>query len=180
MAPPPACSVPENRPSIPVSQDTVNKRTDPKLGPTLFTALPCIYLQMFASASRRALGSLIPPKIASPAAVSSGGTSVRTQSVIDFYSKLPKGPQPAAQKATGLRGKYFEGPNASGIGCGVAGEAEGLLATLSRLRCGHGMEGSIPGMAVKRMNDSQDCFAPILATIFILFGIGYTIDYNST
>ncbi|KAI5452665.1 ATP synthase f chain, mitochondrial precursor [Naganishia albida] len=89
---------------------------------------------MYATASRRALGSLIPPKIASPAAVSSGGTSARTQSVINFYSKLPKGPEPAAQKATGLRGKYFEGPNASG--------------------------------------------APILATIFILFGIGYTIDYN--
>ncbi|GHJ89923.1 hypothetical protein NliqN6_6325 [Naganishia liquefaciens] len=89
---------------------------------------------MYATASRRALGSLIPPKIASPAAVSSGGTSTRTQSVISFYSKLPKGPEPAAQKSTGLRGKYFEGPNASG--------------------------------------------APILATIFILFGIGYTIDYN--
>lgn len=94
---------------------------------------------MYATASRRALGSLIPPKIASPAAVvrppslplpdprrsphplvtphasqSSGGTSTRTQSVISFYSKLPKGPEPAAQKSTGLRGKYFEGANASG------------------------------------------------------------------
>ena len=44
---------------------------------------------------------------------SSGSTSVRTQQVIDFYSKLPKGPIPASEQAGGLRGKYFEGKNAS-------------------------------------------------------------------
>jgi hypothetical protein len=119
--------------------------------PSYFPTKPD-HIIMYASASRRALGSLIPPKIASPAAVvrpaflpliphslisshpslrllsslflslrspaprkqSSGGTSTRTQSVISFYSKLPKGPEPAAQKSTGLRGKYFEGANASG------------------------------------------------------------------
>lgn len=42
---------------------------------------------------------------------SSGGTSARTQQVVDFYSKLPKGP---GKPATGIRGRYFEGPNASG------------------------------------------------------------------
>lgn len=42
---------------------------------------------------------------------SSGGTSARTQEVVNFYSKLPKGPGKAA---TGIRGKFFEGPNASG------------------------------------------------------------------
>ncbi|GFZ43263.1 hypothetical protein JCM24511_00982 [Saitozyma sp. JCM 24511] len=89
---------------------------------------------MFPSAARRSLSGLIPPKIATPSAVSSGSTSTRTQAVIDFYSKLPKGPKPASERPGGLRGRYFEGKNASG--------------------------------------------APFLATIFILFGIGYTIDYN--
>lgn len=48
---------------------------------------------------------------------SSGGTSARTQQVVEFYSKLPKGPGKAP---TGIRGRYFEGPNASGyVGSGV-------------------------------------------------------------
>ncbi|KAI9634545.1 F1F0-ATPsyn F [Dioszegia hungarica] len=89
---------------------------------------------MFASSVRRSLGGLIPPKIATPGAVSSGGTSARTASVIEFYSKLPKGPKPESERPGGLRGRYFEGKNASG--------------------------------------------APFLATILILFGLGYTIDYN--
>jgi hypothetical protein len=45
---------------------------------------------------------------------SSGTTSARTASVIEFYSKLPKGPLPALERAGGLRGRYFEGKNASG------------------------------------------------------------------
>ncbi|KAK1927869.1 F1F0-ATPsyn F [Papiliotrema laurentii] len=89
---------------------------------------------MYPSAVRRSLAGLIPPKIATPSAVSSGSTSARTAQVVDFYSRLPKGPIPAAQRAKGLRGRYFEGNNASG--------------------------------------------APLLATIIILFGLGYTIDYN--
>lgn len=92
--------------------------------------------KMFASAARRSLTGLIPPKIATPGAVvrfvvclartpgapdnsevltsqSSGTTSARTQAVIDFYSKLPKGP--ATEVSGGLRGRYFEGKNASGL-----------------------------------------------------------------
>ncbi|TXT04645.1 uncharacterized protein COLE_07464 [Cutaneotrichosporon oleaginosum] len=69
---------------------------------------------MFATAARRTLTGLVPPKIATPGAVSSGTTSARTQAVIDFYSKLPKGPLPASERAGGLRGKFFEGANASG------------------------------------------------------------------
>jgi hypothetical protein len=53
---------------------------------------------------------------------SSGTTSARTASVIEFYSKLPKGPLPASERAGGLRGRYFEGKNASGYvtACKVA------------------------------------------------------------
>lgn len=47
-------------------------------------------------------------------AQSSGTTSARTQAVIDFYSKLPKGPIPASERPGGIRGRYFEGANASG------------------------------------------------------------------
>ncbi|ODO11961.1 hypothetical protein I350_00745 [Cryptococcus amylolentus CBS 6273] len=88
---------------------------------------------MLPSAARRSLAGLIPPKIATPGA-SSGTTSARTAQVIDFYSKLPKGAKPAAERAGGIRGRYFEGKNASG--------------------------------------------KPIVATIGILFLLGYTIDYN--
>ncbi|WVR05660.1 hypothetical protein IAU60_002682 [Kwoniella sp. DSM 27419] len=69
---------------------------------------------MLPTAARRSLAGLIPPKIATPGAVSSGTTSVRTAQVIDFYSKLPKGAKPASERAGGLRGRYFEGKNASG------------------------------------------------------------------
>jgi len=45
---------------------------------------------------------------------SSGTTSARTADVIAFYSKLPKGPRPDSERAGGLRGRFFEGKNASG------------------------------------------------------------------
>ncbi|ORY20510.1 mitochondrial F1-F0 ATP synthase subunit F of fungi-domain-containing protein [Naematelia encephala] len=70
---------------------------------------------MFSSAARRSLANLIPPKIATPSAVSSGSTSQRTANVIEFYSKLPKGSLPDSQRAGGIRGRYFEGKNASGF-----------------------------------------------------------------
>ncbi|CAD6573755.1 MAG: ATP synthase f chain, mitochondrial precursor [Tremellales sp. Tagirdzhanova-0007] len=89
---------------------------------------------MFPSAIRRSLGSLIPPKIATPGAVSSGTTSTRTADVIAFYSKLPKGPRPASEIGRGIKARYFEGKNASGM--------------------------------------------PVLVTIFTLFCIGYTVQYN--
>jgi len=67
---------------------------------------------MHASIARRTLGTLIPPKVATPAAVS-GGTGAAMARVVDFYSKLPKGPSPAAA-STGLKAKFFDGKNASG------------------------------------------------------------------
>ncbi|KAG7571024.1 hypothetical protein FFLO_00988 [Filobasidium floriforme] len=60
----------------------------------------------------RALQGLIPPKIATPSSVSSGASSARTENVVAFYKSLPKGP--SEHKAGGLRGRYFEGKNASG------------------------------------------------------------------
>ncbi|WVQ85479.1 hypothetical protein IAT38_007644 [Cryptococcus sp. DSM 104549] len=69
---------------------------------------------MLPSAARRSLAGLIPPKIATPGAVSSGSTSARTAQVIDFYSRLPKGPKPASERVGGIKGRYFEGKNASG------------------------------------------------------------------
>ncbi|KAE8540117.1 hypothetical protein D1P53_004055 [Cryptococcus gattii VGV] len=79
---------------------------------------------MLPTAARRSLAGLIPPKIATPGAVSSGTTSARTAQVIDFYSKLPKGPKPASQKVGGIKGRFFEGKNASGAP---------ILATLGTL-----------------------------------------------
>jgi len=66
---------------------------------------------MHASLVRRSLGTLIPPKIASPSTVS-GGSASSMAAVVDFYSKLPKGPAPTA--STGIKARYFDGKNASG------------------------------------------------------------------
>ncbi|KAG8927584.1 ATP synthase f chain, mitochondrial precursor [Tulasnella sp. 418] len=68
---------------------------------------------MRSTAVRRALNNLVPPKIATPSSVSSGGTSATTSTVVDFYSKLPKGPLPQST-SSGIRAKYFDGKNASG------------------------------------------------------------------
>lgn len=68
---------------------------------------------MQASRAVRALSHLVPPKIATPASVSTGGTSAATASVVEFYSKLPKGPLPSSA-ASGIRARYFDGKSESG------------------------------------------------------------------
>ncbi|KAL2145665.1 hypothetical protein VTI28DRAFT_6540 [Corynascus sepedonium] len=55
--------------------------------------------------TRRALSTLIPPKVASPKAIGAAPDAVRMQRVVSFYEKLPRGPAPAA-KATGILGRY--------------------------------------------------------------------------
>ncbi|KAF8326966.1 mitochondrial F1-F0 ATP synthase subunit F of fungi-domain-containing protein [Cantharellus anzutake] len=66
---------------------------------------------MRASLVRHTLGNLVPPKIASPSAVVRGaGASMA--SVVDFYSKLPKGPA-KAPAISGIKAKFFNGKNAS-------------------------------------------------------------------
>lgn len=55
----------------------------------------------------------IPPKIATPQSVKGpGGSSARMDAVVDFYKSLPKGDAP--QRRGGLKGRYFDGKNASG------------------------------------------------------------------
>ncbi|CAE6395058.1 unnamed protein product [Rhizoctonia solani] len=66
---------------------------------------------MHASLVRRSFGSIIPPKIATPKIVS-GGSGASMSSVVDFYSKLPKGPAPPS--GNGIKARYFDGKNASG------------------------------------------------------------------
>ncbi|KAK3358581.1 ATP synthase f chain-like protein [Lasiosphaeria ovina] len=55
--------------------------------------------------TRRALSTLIPPKVASPQAIGAAPDAVRMQRVVNFYEKLPRGPAPDV-KPTGLLGKY--------------------------------------------------------------------------
>ncbi|KAK0744200.1 mitochondrial F1-F0 ATP synthase subunit F of fungi-domain-containing protein [Schizothecium vesticola] len=66
--------------------------------------------------TRRALSTLIPPKVASPKAIGAAPDALRMQRVVNFYEKLPRGPAPQV-KATGLLGRYqaryFAGKNAS-------------------------------------------------------------------
>ncbi|KAF7355930.1 ATP17 subunit F of the F0 sector of mitochondrial F1F0 ATP synthase [Mycena venus] len=60
---------------------------------------------------RRQLGGLVPPKIATPRLVS-GNSGGGLDPLVDFYSKLPKGPAPS--RFGGLKGRFFSGKNASG------------------------------------------------------------------
>ncbi|KAK1751977.1 putative mitochondrial f1f0 atp synthase [Echria macrotheca] len=55
--------------------------------------------------TRRALSTLIPPKVASPKAIGANPYAVRLQRVVSFYEKLPKGPAPEVQ-AKGFWAKY--------------------------------------------------------------------------
>jgi F-type H+-transporting ATPase subunit f len=54
----------------------------------------------------------IPPKIATPAMVSSGGSSARMDAVVGFYKALPKGEAPA-KRGGGIKARFFDGKNAS-------------------------------------------------------------------
>ncbi|CAD6572133.1 MAG: ATP synthase f chain, mitochondrial precursor [Cyphobasidiales sp. Tagirdzhanova-0007] len=65
------------------------------------------------------LRSLVPPKIASASAISGAPGAKRMESVLEFYSKLPKGPAPkAASKGlnpfTRYKAAYFEKGKESG------------------------------------------------------------------
>ncbi|KAI9859138.1 MAG: hypothetical protein M1813_007094 [Trichoglossum hirsutum] len=67
--------------------------------------------------TRRALSTLIPPKVASPSGIGAARDAARMSRVVDFYSKLPRGPAPEA-KAKGLFARYqarYFGKNASAM-----------------------------------------------------------------
>ncbi|KAH8172576.1 mitochondrial f1-F0 ATP synthase subunit F [Sarocladium implicatum] len=55
--------------------------------------------------TRRALSTLIPPKVASPKAIGAAPDALRMQRVVGFYEKLPRGAAPEVQPK-GLLGRY--------------------------------------------------------------------------
>ncbi|KAE9371812.1 mitochondrial F1F0 ATP synthase-like protein subunit F [Stipitochalara longipes BDJ] len=66
--------------------------------------------------TRRALSTLIPPKVASPTGIGAAQDAARMQRVVSFYEKLPRGAAPEV-KAKGLLGRYqarYFGKNPSG------------------------------------------------------------------
>jgi len=66
--------------------------------------------------TRRALSTLIPPKVASPKSIGAAPDAIKMQRVVNFYSKLPRGPAPV-EAPKGILGRYqakhFSGKNAS-------------------------------------------------------------------
>ncbi|KAI8986637.1 mitochondrial F1-F0 ATP synthase subunit F of fungi-domain-containing protein [Trametes punicea] len=60
---------------------------------------------------RRQLGGLVPPKVATPSLLSAG-TGGGLRPLVEFYSKLPKGPAPTTAGG-GIKARYFNGKNAS-------------------------------------------------------------------
>lgn len=75
-----------------------------------------------------------PADLVRPPSVQSSGSGGGLGPLVNFYSKLPKGPAPTTA-AGGIKGRFFNGKNASA--------------------------------------------APVLFTILGIFGLGYTIDYQS-
>ncbi|PAV16785.1 ATP17 subunit F of the F0 sector of mitochondrial F1F0 ATP synthase [Pyrrhoderma noxium] len=65
---------------------------------------------MHSSLVRRQLSTLIPPKVATPKSLS-GGSGAGLAPLVEFYSKLPKGP--ATAQSSGIKGRFFDGKNAS-------------------------------------------------------------------
>ncbi|KFX93785.1 hypothetical protein V495_03724 [Pseudogymnoascus sp. VKM F-4514 (FW-929)] len=66
--------------------------------------------------TRRALSTLIPPKVASPSGLGAAQDAARMQRVVSFYEKLPRGAAPEV-KAKGIWGRYqakYFGKNPSG------------------------------------------------------------------
>ncbi|CAR56728.1 F1F0 ATP synthase subunit f [Kluyveromyces lactis] len=67
--------------------------------------------------AKRALSTLIPPKIVSANNLGSAPNAKRIANVVSFYKSLPQG-EAAAVKPSGLIGRYkakfFDGENASG------------------------------------------------------------------
>ncbi|PVH76729.1 mitochondrial F1F0 ATP synthase-like protein subunit F [Cadophora sp. DSE1049] len=55
--------------------------------------------------TRRALSTLIPPKVASPTGLGAAQDAARMQRVVSFYEKLPRGAAPEL-KPKGLLGRY--------------------------------------------------------------------------
>merc|ERR1711915_1116327 len=55
--------------------------------------------------TRRALSTLIPPKVASPTGLGAAQDAARMQRVVSFYEKLPRGAAPDI-KPKGLLGRY--------------------------------------------------------------------------
>ncbi|XHG08199.1 hypothetical protein AWENTII_011311 [Aspergillus wentii] len=84
--------------------------------------------------TRRALSTLIPPKIASPNAIGAAQDAARMERVVNFYARLPRGAAPEV-KPTGILGRYqarYFGKNAS------AAPFVHVIGTL--LIMGYGME----------------------------------------
>ncbi|KAI9799822.1 MAG: hypothetical protein M1825_004382 [Sarcosagium campestre] len=55
--------------------------------------------------TRRALSTLVPPKVASPSGIGAAKDAARMQRLVSFYEKLPRGPAPET-KASGIFGRY--------------------------------------------------------------------------
>ncbi|KAF9778627.1 mitochondrial F1-F0 ATP synthase subunit F of fungi-domain-containing protein [Thelephora terrestris] len=66
---------------------------------------------MQPSLVRHQLGGIVPPKVASPTLLT-GGSGGSLTPLVNFYSKLPKGPAPQTSFG-GLKAKFFSGKNAS-------------------------------------------------------------------
>ena len=62
---------------------------------------------------RHASNLPVPPKIATPKSVGQSSAGTDTDAVVSFYKALPKGEQ-SAKRSGGIKGRFFDGENASG------------------------------------------------------------------
>lgn len=109
---------------------------------------------MHASLIRRQLSGLVPPKIASPSIL---------VSLLSLSSTNPL--------------KYSHFPLQS---AGKGADLSPLVAFYSKLPKGPASEPAVRGIKARYFNGKNASASPIVVAVLAIFGLGYTIDYQST
>jgi F-type H+-transporting ATPase subunit f len=123
---------------------------------------------MHASLIRRQLGGLVPPKVAAPTLLVSSWCMMRTSDTC-YLACL------GAQEDTwtDTRALFLQ---SSGQGAGLAP----LVNFYSKLPKGAAPAVQGGGIKERFFNGKNASASPLLATILAIFGLGYTIDYQSS
>jgi F-type H+-transporting ATPase subunit f len=133
---------------------------------------------MHASLVRRNLSGLVPPKIASPSILVSQPTTTTTTSLLtdSTIPRLTQFPRFLFFLLLLLL-KIPHIPNNKSAGKGS--DLSPLVAFYSKLPKGPAPEPAVRGIKARYFNGKNASASPIVFTVLALFGLGYTIDYQS-
>jgi F-type H+-transporting ATPase subunit f len=118
---------------------------------------------MHASLIRRNLSGLVPPKIASPSILVSQPRYFINHSFSNAIHRF----------------FFFFYPHAHHKSAGKGSDLSPLVAFYSKLPKGPASEPAVRGIKARYFNGKNASASPIVFTVLALFGLGYTIDYQS-